>query len=133
MPTDVGFSFGLRSGYSFPIGLAKSAALSDVVSGVLWAADNGANVILMALSSPTYSAALADAVSYAESKGIVLVAASGNSASTSPTYPAGMPGVIGVAATGPNDNVTASSDHQAMRRRSRYLRMRWSLYISWED
>src|SRR5919204_163112 len=83
---------------------------SDVVSGVLWAADNGANVLLMGFSSPTYSAALADAVSYAESKGVVVVAATGNDGSTAVTYPAGLPGVIGVAATDQNDNLTSFSD-----------------------
>src|SRR5213079_3281354 len=38
---------------------------SDVVAGVLWAADNGAQVILMGFSSPDYSASLADALAYA--------------------------------------------------------------------
>ncbi len=83
---------------------------SDVVSGVLWAADNGANVILMGFSSPDYSAALADAVAYAQGKGVIVVAATGNDGSGSATYPSGMPGVIGVAATDSNDNVGANSN-----------------------
>jgi len=83
---------------------------SDVVAGVLWAADNGAKVILMGFSSPDFSAALQDAVNYAWSKGAVLVAATGNSGSTSPTYPAGMTNVIGVAATDVSDGVSASSN-----------------------
>src|SRR6266542_369170 len=48
---------------------------SDVVAGVLWAADNGANVILMGFSSANYSGALADALAYAWGKGAALVAA----------------------------------------------------------
>src|SRR5207248_2148745 len=83
---------------------------SDVVSGVLWAADNGADVILMGFSSPDYSATLADALSYAWGKGAVLVAATGNSGSTAASYPAGMPNVIGVAATDQNDSLAASSN-----------------------
>jgi subtilisin family serine protease len=51
---------------------------ADVVDGVLWAADHGASVILMGFSSADYSAALADALDYASSKGVVLVAAAGN-------------------------------------------------------
>ena len=62
---------------------------SDIVSGVLWAADNGADVILMAFSNPGFSQALQDAVDYAWSNGAVLVAATGNDGSSSPSYPAG--------------------------------------------
>src|SRR5438094_1164125 len=83
---------------------------SDVVAGVLWAADNGANVILMGFSSRDFSAALQDAVNYAWSKGTVLVAATGNNATSAATYPAGMANVIGVAATDRNDVVTATSN-----------------------
>src|SRR5207249_414351 len=57
---------------------------ADVVAGVLWAADNGAHVILMGFSSPDFSAALQDAVNYAWSKGAVLVAATGNDGSPAP-------------------------------------------------
>ena len=52
---------------------------SDVILGVMWAADNGANVILMGFSNPGYSQNLQDAIDYAWSKGAVLVAAVGNS------------------------------------------------------
>jgi hypothetical protein len=83
---------------------------ADVVAGVLWAADHGADVILMGFSSRDYSAALANALSYAWSKGAVLVAATGNDGSSSATYPAGMPNVIGVAATDPLDALVSSSN-----------------------
>ena len=80
---------------------------ADVVSGVLWAADNNADVILMGFSSTEYSSALADAVAYAERKGVVVVAAAGNDGTSTPSYPAGMSGVIGVAAT---DNTNTIAD-----------------------
>jgi VCBS repeat-containing protein len=83
---------------------------SDVIGGVLWAADNGANVILMGFSSATYSAALADALAYAWGKGAVLVAATGNDGSTAPSYPAGMPNVLGVAGSDQNDRLVAGSN-----------------------
>jgi hypothetical protein len=83
---------------------------SDVIAGVIWAADNGANVILMGFSSPDYSAALADAIAYASGNGVVLVAATGNDGSTAPSYPAGMANVIGVAATDENDNLASNSN-----------------------
>jgi hypothetical protein len=76
---------------------------SDVIRGVLWAADHGADVILMAFSAPEFSQNLQDAIDYAWSKGVVLVAAVGNDAVGTPTFPAGDRGVMGVAATDQND------------------------------
>ena len=72
---------------------------SDVIAGLTFAADHGADVILMAFSNPTYSQALQDAVEYAWSKGAVVVAATGNGGVTTPTYPAGDAKVVGVSAT----------------------------------
>jgi hypothetical protein len=83
---------------------------SDVIAGVVWAADNGAKVILMGFSSADYSSALADALQYAWSKGVVLVAATGNDSSSAPSYPAGMENVLGVASTDQDDNVAAYSN-----------------------
>jgi len=83
---------------------------ADVVAGVLWAADNNADVILMGFSSTEYSAALADAITYAQGKGVVIVAASGNDGTSTPTYPAGMSGVIGVAATDNTNTIATFSN-----------------------
>src|SRR5947209_5177809 len=88
---------------------------SDVIAGVIWAADHGADVILMAFSNPGFSPNLQDAIDYAWSKGIVLVAAVGNGAVSDPTFPAGDRGVMGVAATDPNDALAYfSNDGQAV-------------------
>ena len=73
---------------------------SDIIAGVVWAADHGADVILMGFSNPGFSNALQDAVDYAWSSGAVLVAATGNDGSSSPYYPAGDAKVVGVSATG---------------------------------
>src|SRR4029079_17979541 len=43
-------------------GLGQDA---DVIAGVMWAADNGANVILMAFSNPGFSESLQEAIDYA--------------------------------------------------------------------
>jgi thermitase len=75
----------------------------DVVKGIIWAADNGASVINLSLTLSKPSAAIDDAVQYAWSKGVVVVAAAGNSASRKPVYPAASPNVIGVAATDADD------------------------------
>jgi len=83
---------------------------SDVIAGVVWAVDNGANVILMGFSSAEYSAALDDALQYAWSNGAVLVAATGNDGSSSPSYPAGTENVLGVASTDQYDSLAAYSN-----------------------
>src|SRR4029450_11922896 len=62
---------------------------SDIIAGVVYAADHGADVILMGFSNPGFSSALQDAIDYAWSKGAVLVAATGNDGSSAPNYPAG--------------------------------------------
>ena len=86
---------------------------SDVIEGLVWAADHGADVALMAFSAPSYSSALQAAVDYAWSKGMVLVAATGNDGSSSAAFPAGDRGVIGVSNTDPSDALNASSNYGA--------------------
>ncbi len=72
---------------------------SDIIEGVVWAADHGADVILMSFSATGYSSALQAAIDYAWSNGVVLVAAAGNDGSSTPAFPAGDRGVIGVSNT----------------------------------
>lgn len=84
---------------------------SDVIAGVIWAADNGADVILMAFSNPTKSGSLQDALDYAWGKGVVLVAATGNADSADPTFPAGHRGVMGISATTQVDSLAPGSNH----------------------
>jgi hypothetical protein len=83
----------------------------DIISGIIWAADNGADVILMGFSSADYSQHLQDAIDYAWEKGAVLVAATGNDGSSTPTFPAGNRGVIGVSATDQNDLLANFSNY----------------------
>ncbi|HEY3208338.1 MAG TPA: S8 family serine peptidase, partial [Actinomycetota bacterium] len=86
---------------------------SEIIGGVVWAADHGADVILMGFSNPGFSNALQDAVEYAWSKGVVLVAATGNDGSSSPTYPAGDAKVVGVSATDSSDALWSGSNYGA--------------------
>jgi subtilisin family serine protease len=84
---------------------------SDVIAGVIWAADHGADVILMAFSNPGFSPNLQDAIDYAWSKGgAVIVASAGNNASSVPHFPAGDRGVMGVAATDQGDGLAGFSN-----------------------
>jgi serine protease len=78
--------------------------LADVAEGIRYAADNGAQVINLSLGGPGKSAILGDAVNHALSKGVVVVAAAGNSG-RAVGYPAGYDGVIAVSATDSNDTI----------------------------
>ncbi|MGD9571799.1 MAG: S8 family serine peptidase [Thermoleophilia bacterium] len=85
--------------------------VGDAVEGIRWAADNGATVINMSFGTPRFHQALLDATNYAASKGVILVAAAGNTQSDPSQrgtiqYPAAFPNVIAVAATDQNNAVT---------------------------
>ena len=92
------------------LGADGSGNDSDVIAGLVWAADNGADVAVMPFSNPGYSDALQAAIDYAWASGVVLVAAAGNDGGTEPTYPAGDANVVGVGATGADDIAWASSN-----------------------
>jgi thermitase len=88
-----------------------SGLYSNVINGITWAADHGADVINLSLGGTMDSPALESAVDYAWSKGAVVVAAAGNSASSAPFYPAYYPNAIAVAATTDLDKLASFSDY----------------------
>lgn len=64
-------------------------SMSDVISGIRWAANRGADVINLSLGGDAmYSQAMEDAIWHASRLGSVVVMASGNSGRPSPDYPA---------------------------------------------
>ncbi|WP_300465030.1 S8 family peptidase [Desulfobacula sp.] len=67
---------------------------------ITYAVDNGAKVLSNSWSGTIPSSTLKNAVNYAFSKGVVVVAAAGNSGNSIKNYPAAYPAVIGVAALG---------------------------------
>ncbi|MDP2211187.1 MAG: S8 family serine peptidase [Candidatus Aquicultor sp.] len=75
----------------------------SIALGLMWAADNGARIINMSLAGPTPSKTLGEAVKYAQGKGALIVAATGNDGSGTPNYPAAYEGVIGVGAVDSKD------------------------------
>jgi subtilisin family serine protease len=82
-----------------------SGTTSAVAAGIVWAADHGARVINMSLGGAGTTQTLANAVAYAAGKGVLLVAAAGNSGTTTPFYPAAYPEVVGVAGTTSSDQL----------------------------
>ena len=85
---------------------------SDTAEGIVWAVDNGAQVINLSLGADTPTAAEEAAVGYARENGVTVVAAAGNERTEgSPTsYPAAYDGVIAVAATDSSDRVAYYSN-----------------------
>lgn len=94
MPVRVGYKSSDDIGYID----SKAAAL-----GLLYAANNGADVISMSYGGPIRSLLAILALNYAYDKGVVLVAAAGNQFSNKKHYPAAYKNVIAVAATDRND------------------------------
>jgi thermitase len=76
---------------------------SNVAQGIIYAADHGASVINLSLGGTAQSQVLLDAVNYAWAQGALLVAAAGNGASGTPTYPAAYEHVMAVTATNASD------------------------------
>jgi subtilisin family serine protease len=101
----------------------------DEAKAIRWAVSRGARVINLSLgglrdpvtrSRDTFSQAEADAITYARSRGVVVVAAVGNGDSTPRTpwpyadYPAALPHVIGVSAVAENGAVPRFSNRDAV-------------------
>jgi subtilisin family serine protease len=93
------------------LGAGGTGQDSDIIAGIVWAADHGADVILMGFSNPEFSQNLQDAVDYAWAKGAVLVAATGNDGVATPTFPAGNRAVVGVSATDESDFLVFDSNY----------------------
>lgn len=75
--------------------------VSDIAEAIKFAADNGADVINMSLGGSGSSELMEEAVNYAHSKGVVVVAAAGNENRNSASYPARYNHVIAVSAVDP--------------------------------
>jgi len=84
--------------------------LSDVISGIVYAVDGGADVINLSLGGGP-SAAYHDAVLYAFNSGTVIVASTGNDSSESILYPAGYKEVIAVGSSRVNDERASFSNY----------------------
>lgn len=90
----------------------------DVATGIHWAADHGANIINLSLgeglnSTGTFDSSeyITEAIHYAQSKGILVVAAAGNDGVGTISYPAALPGVLSVAATTSENKLTDFSNY----------------------
>jgi hypothetical protein len=88
-----------------------SAQTSTIYEAIIFAADHGVNVINMSFGTATPSAMLDDAINYARSLGVTLVAAAGNSNVEPMLYPAQSTGVKGIVAVTNGDIKTSFSSY----------------------
>jgi hypothetical protein len=85
---------------------------TNLANAIYYAVANGADVISNSWGGRGFSQVLKDAIDYAWSQGVVVVAAAANDASDVKDYfPAGYANVITVAASSPYDGVTSFSNY----------------------
>jgi subtilisin family serine protease len=80
-----------------------TAQAADIAEAIIYATDHGAKVINMSFGSVSQSQTVAEAVYYAYSRGVVLIAAGGNNGVEGLMYPAAQSLVRGVVAVSDKD------------------------------
>lgn len=92
---------------------SQVSSAESFARGIIYAVDNGADVINMSLGWPRSleTKTLRDAVSYALSQGVVIVAAAGNNNSAEPLFPCAYDGVVCVAASTINGDYAGFSNY----------------------
>ena len=65
-----------------------SGSIYDIADGIIWATDQGANIISLSLGGGTPTSTLENAVAYAYNNGVTVIAASGNDGRNGVSYPA---------------------------------------------
>ena len=75
-----------------------SGTVADIAEAIRFAADNGADVINMSLGGGGESKLMKEAIDYAYSKDVAIIAAAGNSNQNASAYPARYPRVLSVSA-----------------------------------
>lgn len=86
---------------------------SDIAEGIVWAVDEGAEVVNLSLGAPMQSNLLEEAIAYAKSKDVLVVAAAGNFApfGNPKIYPAAYSDAMAVAATNVKDERDSYSSY----------------------
>ncbi|GAB1779631.1 S8 family peptidase [Priestia megaterium] len=88
-----------------------NGTLSNIANAITYSTNAGAKVINLSLGSSQGSITLENAINHAWNQGVVIVAAAGNEASNTLTYPAAYQNVIAVASTDINDQKSDFSNY----------------------
>ncbi|MFV8829695.1 S8 family peptidase [Alkalihalobacterium sp. APHAB7] len=93
------------------LGDTGSGTHSNVAQGIIYAANQGADIINMSFGAAESNDTLRSAINYAHQKGILLVGAAGNNASKMAQYPAAFNQVLAVAATNQRNELAPFSNY----------------------
>lgn len=85
----------------------NKAPLSRIVDGIYWAVDKGVNIINLSLGTKTNADILEQAIKYADSKGVLIIAAAGNDKQIQ--YPTAYDEVIAVGSVSKDGNISKNS------------------------
>jgi thermitase len=99
-----------------PLRVLDSSGLgnyADISAAIVHATDNGADIINMSLAGTNYSQVMADAIAYAVSRGVQIVASAGNHGSDGIFYPAAYPSVVSVGSIDPDLSHSSFSNYGA--------------------
>jgi len=83
--------------------------ISRIAEALVYATDNGADVVSMSFGLAYTSELLKDALAYAKSKGVVLCASSGNDGQEAYNFPGSSEYTLAIGATNDSDHVTSFS------------------------
>jgi len=90
------------------IGRCQASILAE---GIIWAVDNGADILNISIEIGKYSAELEKAINYAWDSGSLVIAAAGNGGSDLPAYPAYYENCLAVAATNQDGQLAPLSNY----------------------
>ncbi|WP_332898694.1 S8 family peptidase [Haladaptatus sp. CMSO5] len=89
-----------------------TGSTSDIADAIVWAADNGADVINLSLGGGGYTQTMKDAISYAyNTQGVFIAAAAGNDGAGSVSYPAAYAECLAVSALDPDGSLASYSNY----------------------
>ena len=93
-----------------------SGQLGWAAEAIYFATNNGAKVINLSLGAPNLNCAihtpyLQDAISYAHSRGVIVIAAAGNNSTSVPSTPATCTHALAISSTDANDSLSSFSNY----------------------
>lgn len=89
----------------------KEGTWGTVAAGIYHAVDNGAKIINLSLGSPAKSPTVEEAVNYAYKNNVLVIAAAGNSSTSTPFYPSAYDNVLAVSASTEYDQPWESTNY----------------------
>lgn len=105
-----GISWGARILPIKALDRTGAGTYSQVSEAIIYATDHGAQIINQSLGGPSSSQMLANAIKYAQSHGVLVIGAVGDSGSPNIYYPAALPDVIAVGATDSQNQIAGFSN-----------------------